>query len=186
MENCFPGSVVQRGTRTARDLFDGLFFGTNGLLLMQIREITGLDTPIIQNWVNREWVPRPVCKRYGKEHLGRILIVNMLRSTTKMEDIARLLRYINGDTNDREDDILSDDALYIALCEAIDAEEEGMEEKCAIESAIDRTGVAPENRVQLYDGIRVLLQYYRAAREKAKADEMLASLPDYLGKKHQS
>lgn len=178
----YPGSVVERGGRSARAFFDGLFFGTNGLLLMQVREITGLETPVIQNWINREWVPRPVKKRYGPEHLGRILLINALRSCTRLEDLARLLRYINGDTNDRGDDIISDNALYIALCEVIEQTEEGTAEDEAISAAIDRTGLDAEYHDQLFRGMRVLLQYYRASAAKAQADALLEALPHYAGK----
>lgn len=87
-----------------------------GLLLSQVTELTGLSPAAIQNWVKRGWVSAPVNKRYGEQHVARILLINLLRPAMRLDQIAALLRYVNGRVDDRSDDILPDEQLYNWLC----------------------------------------------------------------------
>jgi DNA polymerase III alpha subunit len=57
-----------------------------------------------------------VGKKYGEKQVARILLINVLRGTMKLEDIARLMTYINGDVDDQSDDILHDKQLYNLMC----------------------------------------------------------------------
>ncbi len=115
-----PGTVLKK-----RD-FDGvsgieflnkIFFVSNGLMLSQIREISGVDGSTLQNWVKRGWLGNTVNKRYSKEQLARILIINMMRNTMMLEKIDYILHYINGMINDASDDIISEAELYGYICE---------------------------------------------------------------------
>lgn len=72
----------------------------------------------VQNWVKRGWVSAPVNKRYGERQVARILLINLLRPAMRLDQIASLLRYVNGSVDDRTDDILPDDQLYNWLCTA--------------------------------------------------------------------
>ena len=65
-------------------------------MLTQIREITGIDGTTLQNWLKRGWVASPRGKYYTKEHLARILLINMMRDTMQLARIAQVLSYING------------------------------------------------------------------------------------------
>lgn len=98
----------------------GLFTVTGGLTLSQICEIAGVELTTVQNWIKRGWVAHPENKRYRENHLARIVILNMLRSSFQLEKIAVILRYVNGSADDRADDIIPDGALYTHLCVAID------------------------------------------------------------------
>lgn len=89
-----------------------------GLLLSQVTELTGLSPATVQNWVKRGWVSAPVNKRYGERQVARILLINLLRPAMRLDQIASLLRYVNGSVDDRTDDILPDDQLYNWLCTA--------------------------------------------------------------------
>jgi len=91
----------------------------NGLTLAQVRTITGLEQSTIQNWIKRGWVAHPENKRYGEYQLARIIIINMLRASMQLENIARLLRFINGEADCRADDIIPDSILYTHLCAVI-------------------------------------------------------------------
>ena len=93
---------------------------TNGLTLAQVCTITGLEQSTIQNWIKRGWVAHPENKRYGEYQLARIMIINMLRASMQLDNIAWLLRYVNGETDDRRDDIIPDSVLYTRLCVVAD------------------------------------------------------------------
>ena len=49
----FPGTVTEKNGRPTKELFDSIFVGSDGIMLMTVRSITGLDTPTLQNWVHR-------------------------------------------------------------------------------------------------------------------------------------
>ena len=106
MKTYFPGTVIERNGQNAEEFLFGVCTVTKGLMLAQVREITGLETPAIQNWVNRGWVQKPVDKRYGVDHLARIIIINMLRDVMKLETIAALLTYINGVAGNEQDNVV--------------------------------------------------------------------------------
>jgi DNA-binding transcriptional MerR regulator len=118
-----PGSVLLKrdmGNVTGLDFLDKIFFITDGIMLSQIREITGVDSSTLQNWVKRGWVANTVNKKYSKDHLARILIINMLRGSMMLERIDFLLKYINGNVNKSDDDIISESQLYGYICDIIE------------------------------------------------------------------
>ncbi len=176
MKSYFPGTVIERGNQDARSFLFSVFAVTKGLMLAQVREITGLDTPVIQNWINRGWVARPVEKRYSMEHLARILIINMLRDVMKLDHISALLTFINGQMEDTSDSIVSEADLYCYLCSILDqvSFEEVLSER-EFNSIIERETVDYQEpwtgaKQRLVDGIRVILIYYAASIIKRKAD----------------
>ena len=84
------------GGVTGKEFLDKVFYITDGIMLAQVREITGIDGTTLQNWLKRGWVASPAKKAYSKEHLARILIINMLRDTMQLSQIIFLLTYVNG------------------------------------------------------------------------------------------
>lgn len=182
MNATFPGSVVPRQGKTADEFLSGLFFATKGLMLLQVREITGLDTPVIQNWVNRGWVQKPVEKRYSANHLARIMLINMLRPVVKLEHIAKILAFINGDADDVTDDIIPEAALYTYVCDILDRAdfETVLTDELLIPVIEERIGdysePFPGARDKLIAGIKLVIHYYAAALLKVRADRMLSSL----------
>jgi DNA-binding transcriptional MerR regulator len=88
-------------------------------MLAQVREITGIDGTTLQNWLKRGWVASPAKKAYSKEHLARILIINMLRDTMQLSQIIFLLTYVNG--NDPRDSIIPESLLYDYICKVLEA-----------------------------------------------------------------
>lgn len=117
-----PGTTYplpEKMDQTAFSLLHPAFAMTGGLTLSQVRELTGLEGSTVQNWVKRGWVQSPEEKKYKEIHLARILIINILRGSLKLERIADLMRYVNGETNDRNDDIIPDCELYDRLCAII-------------------------------------------------------------------
>jgi len=114
-----PGTRLHKhemGNVTGMEFLDKIFFITDGIMLSQVREISNVDGSTLQNWVKRGWIMNPVNKRYSKDQLARILIINMLRDTMLFERIDFLLKYINGNVNNREDDIICESMLYEYIC----------------------------------------------------------------------
>ena len=63
----------------------------------------------------------------------------MLKGAMKLEQIANLMTYINGDVEDTSDDIIDDVTLYNILCRIIfTAEDEGAFEPHMVRELIDR------------------------------------------------
>lgn len=115
-----PGTVLEKkafGNVSGIDFLNKIFFVSSGLMLSQIREISGVDGSTLQNWVKRGWLGNTVNKRYSKEQLARILIINMMRNTMMLEKIDYILHYINGMINDASDDIISEAELYGYICD---------------------------------------------------------------------
>jgi DNA-binding transcriptional MerR regulator len=180
-----PGTVLpaENGSGPAGCGFlSGIFSVTSGLMLSQLREITGLDTPALQNWIKRGWVSSPVGKRYNIDQVARILIINMLRDTLKLEQIAYLLSYINGRVDDRSDDIIPESVLYEYIC--------GMIERCQAcglggidrlrQMIVDCTGdyeeVIPGSTDRLRKALEVIILAYESAQIKLEAESLLVSI----------
>ncbi len=113
------------GTKLKRAEMDGLtglaflkkvFFISDGVMLSQIRDISGIDSSTLQNWTKRGWVATSKSKKYNIDQVAHILIINMLRSCMQLDNIAFLIHYINGDIEDTGDDIIRDAELYDYIC----------------------------------------------------------------------
>jgi len=113
---CFPGTRVPI---TSARLLDGIFTATNGITLSQVCEIIGLEASTVQNWIKRGYVNPPVRRKYSKNQLGRIILINLLRDTFVIERIATLISYVNGNLLDRSDDIMDDSEIYQCLCDIL-------------------------------------------------------------------
>ena len=103
-----PGTVLSFNSSAAENsysLISPLLTVTKGLTLAQVTALTGLEPSTIQNWVKRGWVKNPEGKRYGEEQVVRIILINMMRGSMQLEQIAFLMSYINGSVDDRADDI---------------------------------------------------------------------------------
>ena len=123
IDDRIPGTVMKKqimGNVTGLAFLNKIFYISDGIMLQQIREISGVDGSTIQNWVKRGWVGTTVNKKYSKENLARILIINMLRDSMLLERIDYLMRYINGNMNDDADNIIAESELYDYICQIID------------------------------------------------------------------
>ncbi len=118
-----PGTIMEKkkmGDVTGMEFLNKIFYITDGIMLSQIREICGIDGSTLQNWTKRGWVSSARNKRYDKDQLARILIINMMRDSMQLDRIAGLLAYVNGNVNDTSDDIIPESELYDYLCHLID------------------------------------------------------------------
>lgn len=178
-----PGTTLKTekaSARASRSAIDALLNGTGGLTLAQVREITGLEASTIQNWVKRGFVKNPEGKRYGEEQLMRIILINMMHGSLKLEQIAFLMSYINGSVDDRSDDILPDKELYVLLCGIIYDCGYNLgsveENKTAINSRLGEMNLTAENRQKLMSALEVILPAVSATVLINKAQEALKGL----------
>jgi len=176
MDSNFPGTIVSRQGKSAEEFLSGLFFATKGIMLLQVKEITGLETPVIQNWVGRGLLQNPVEKRYSANHLARIMIINMLRNVTRLDIIVRILEYINGDPND---DIISETELYIDVCGILDEiDYETVFSDSKLDKVIEKytakhSQCSSAAKKRLQGGMKTILTYYAASIIKVRADKRM-------------
>ncbi|MCE5236410.1 MAG: DUF1836 domain-containing protein [Clostridiaceae bacterium] len=178
-----PGTVIpiEKSTGPGGEGFlNGIFAATSGLMLSQVREITGLDAPALQNWVKRGFVPPPEGKRYGIDQVARILVINMLRDVMQLEKIAFLLSYLNGNLLDTSDDIIPESVLYSYICRIRYACGGALSEKDvekAIESCTgDYVEKIPGAAQKLHRALRIILLSLKSAQLKKEAENLLATL----------
>lgn len=122
-EELIPGTILNRkdmGDVTGMEFLKKIFYISDGVMLTQIREISGIDGSTLQNWTKRGWVANARLKRYNIDQVAHILIINMLRSCMQLDKIAFLVSYINGRLCDESDDIIRDSQLYDYICRILD------------------------------------------------------------------
>ncbi len=119
-----PGTQMDKeamGNVTGLAFLDKIFYIQQGIMLAQIRDISGIDGSTLQNWVKRGWTGNAINKKYSKDQLSRILLINMMRQALQLEKIDYLLHYINGDIDSKDDDIIPESKLYDYVCKIVDA-----------------------------------------------------------------
>ena len=150
-------------------------------MLSQIREISGIDGSTLQNWTKRGWVENSKQKRYNIDQLAHILIINMLRSCMQLDRIAFLMKYVNGNINDRGDDIIRYSELYDYICRILDRIIYNVNSSDTLEECIHKETEAYEEKIsgarrRLNVALEIMLTAYYAALIKASADHRLEAL----------
>lgn len=114
MQWTIPGTVLPAdlsGSENIEEKLSAMFLG-GGMVLSQVAAVTGLEPYTVQNWVKRGFLTKPVGKKYTLRQLCRIININMLKSALPMEEICRLISYVNGQLDDESDDLIDDSQLY--------------------------------------------------------------------------
>ena len=175
-----PGTVVDRSKMNGaagESFLDKVFYITGGIMLTQVREITGIDGTTLQNWLKRGWVASPKGKYYTKEHLARILLIAMMRDTMQLARIAQVLSYINGRVGDES-------VLYDYVCRVVDILADGDSAGLnQLEEVVDTVVESYEERVagakkRLSRGIAVIVTAYYSTLVKNHAENMI---DQYIG-----
>jgi hypothetical protein len=181
-----PGTVLKKDAFdgiSGKEFLDKVFFFSGGLMLGQIREIAGVDGSTLQNWVKRGWLGNTVNKKYSKEQLARILIINMMKSSMMLEKIDFILHYINGSIEDTSDDIISEAELYGYICDIYDVyTEEGYSESHELKETIN--AVTSAKYVEPYKGakerldraLEIIIVAYFASIVSSRANELFKGL----------
>lgn len=177
-----PGTTLA-GLRSNADRTDGLFqsmFLAGGMVLSQVSSITGLEPYTIQNWVKRGFLPAPKNKRYDMEQVCRIININLLKGALQLDEITRLLSYINGDLTDESDDLVDDTQLFFMFVKlAARARHIGgtQEWGAAMEEVVrDYVEPVPGAKERLVKVLRIMLTAWIASRLRQQAEDMLKEL----------
>ncbi|OPZ19725.1 MAG: hypothetical protein BWZ04_02297 [Firmicutes bacterium ADurb.BinA205] len=171
----------------AFSLISPILEATGGLTLSQLSKLTGLEGTTIQNWIKRGWVsPTRGRKKYTQQQVLRILLINMLRGAMKLDDIANLMVYVNGDVEDTSDDIIADELLYNILCKIIfEAEERGKfntdEIKELVEHEVEEYASEITDEVKLKKAMYVMIIAYRSGYLKSEMEKGLKVILDEFG-----
>ena len=182
MQWLIPGTVIsakrEDAIRIEHDF--GAMFLAGGIMLSQVSNISGLEPYDVQNWVKRQLLPPPVQKRYDLNQLCRILTINMLKKVLPMEQITGLLTYINGELDDRSDDIIDDSRLYFLFVKlAARARHIGGSESwddALQQVTADYHEPVPGAREKLISVLRIMLTSWVAAQLQENAEKMIAAL----------
>lgn len=181
-----PGSTLQiKREDSAR--VDGLFqsmFLTGGLTLSQVTSITGLEAYAVQNWVKRGFLTPPQRKHYDMDQVCRLLTINTFKSVLPMERICELIGYVNGQLDNRSDDIIRDSELYFLFVKlAGRARDFGdTEEALRIidETLTDYREPYPGARQRVAKALRVMLIAWLAARMRQQTEALLDEMEKEL------
>ena len=183
MVKTFPGtnrevSAIEKGS--SRHLFDGIF-ATGGITLSQVSLMTGLEPYIIQNWVKRGFVESPKKRVYSRGQFARIVIINMLREALRLEDICSLIRVIEGDSIDKEDDIVLDDELYHSYVDMLAEGQIDISDEKAARASADAAAEKIEERIHgtrktISTILQIMLSAHAASMLRTHAELMLGSI----------
>ena len=185
-EELIPGTILNRknmGNVTGLEFLSKIFYITDGVMLTQIREISGIDGSTLQNWTKRGWVANSKLKRYNIDQVAHILIINMLRSCIQLDKIAFLLRYINGKVDDKSDDIICPSRLYDYICRILDKiMVEGKEcsvdtlKECIAEETKDYEEKISGAAKRLQNALEIIIIAYYSSILKGHTDKRLAEI----------
>lgn len=184
-DELIPGTKLHRadmGGSTGMDFLRKMFFISNGVMLSQIREVSGIDGSTLQNWTKRGWVANSKLKKYDMNQVAHILIINMLRSCMQLDKIAFLIQYINGKIDDRSDDIIEDAVLYDYICKILDTLMTydvcslGSIRGAIVDVTADYTESIEGAKVRLTNALEIIVVAYYASLIKGYADNMLNDL----------
>lgn len=182
MQWTIPGTTLT-GQREEAQFLENHFqtmFGTGGLVLSQVANLTGLESYAIQNWVKRGFLTKPERKRYSMRQVCRILNINMMKTVMPLEEICRLLGYINGELDNESDDLIDDSQLYFMFVRlAARARYIGGNQSwddALVEVAADYTEPVPGAREKLIKVLRIMLTAWVAAQLRYQAEKMMTQL----------
>ncbi len=185
-DNLIPGTILNRksmGDVTGLDFLSKIFYLSDGIMLTQIREISGIDGSTLQNWVKRGWVENSKLKRYNIDQVAHILIINMLRNCMQLDKIAFLVKYVNGNVDDRSDDIICDSKLYDYICRILDKLTKKNAEHTfeTLRECIENVTNTYEEKVtgakkRLDNALEIIITAYYSSLLKRAADEKLSQL----------
>ena len=180
-----PGTKLNKadmGNVTGLEFLSKVFYISEGVMLSQIREVSGIDGSTLQNWTKRGWVANARLKKYNIDQVAHILIINMLRSCIQLDHIAFLLQYITGKIDDASDDIIRDSVLYDYICRILETlTRKDVATKASITEVIhdqisDYKEAMAGARDRLANALEIIVTAYYAALIKRSSDEMLANL----------
>ena len=180
-----PGTKLKQSQMdglTGLDFLKKVFFISDGVMLTQIRDISGIDSSTLQNWTKRGWVVNSKLKKYDIDQVAHILIINMLRSCMQLDKIDFLIHFINGEVGNAADDIIRDSVLYDYICRILNYMMKGG--SCSLSSVkgyveeitADYVEPVAGARARLNGALEVIVVTYYATLIKQHASHLLEKL----------
>lgn len=188
IDDKIPGTVICKKDMdgsTGLEFLNKIYFLKEGIMLSQVRDISGLDGSTLQNWVKRGWIPNTVNKLYPINTFARIIIINMLRDTMQLSKITFLLSYINGNVEDQTDDIIPESKLYDYICKITDKllESDDVCDDDVLREYIEKTindddinELISDARQRLVNALEIIIMSRYAAIIRAHSDELYEKL----------
>lgn len=184
-DDLIPGTKLKQSDMdglTGLEFLKKVFFVSNGVMLTQIRDISGIDSSTLQNWTKRGWVVNSKLKKYDIDQVAHILIINMLRSCMQLDKIDFLIHYINGEVGNESDDIIRDSVLYDYICRILNHMMNSG--TCDLSSFRDYISEITDDYVEPMEGARerlnkaleVILVTYYAALIKQQATKLMEAI----------
>jgi DNA-binding transcriptional MerR regulator len=184
MDWIIPGTTLTARREDAQFIeqqFKAMFFA-GGMVLSQVAGITGLEPYTIQNWVKRGFLTKPVGKRYTLRQLCRILNINMFKSVMPLEQVCRLLSYVNGQLDDESDDMIDDSVLYflfVRLASHFSVMHNPQGRDDYLEEVLrDYAEPVPGARERVEKVLRIMLTAWAASQLRSLSEEMTKALDE--------
>lgn len=179
MDWTIPGTVLTAPREDAGELersFSAMFLG-GGVVLSQISGVTGVEAYDVQNWVKRGYLSPPVNKRYSLNQLCRIITIHMLRGVMSIEQICKLLKYVNGELANEADDVIDDARLYFMFVtlasKAKTPEDRALQLSTLLE---DYQEPVPGARQRVEKVLSIMHTAWAAAQLRKKTEQLMAEL----------
>lgn len=105
----------------------------DSMMLSQVVEVAqrvsqnDINSMHVQNWVRRKYLPHPNKKKYNREQVANILLLNDLRNILSLEEASRLLGFVNQSLDDNSDDRINPAKLYRYYSEIFDRTQQDWE-----------------------------------------------------------
>jgi Domain of unknown function (DUF1836) len=161
----------------------------DSMMLAQVVEVAkrvsqnDINPTHVQNWVRREYIPHPQKKKYNREQVANILLINDLRDILSLEEVSHLLGYVNENLLDTSDDRINPTKLYRYYSEIFDRSQldwqkslQGLETE--VEETLAGEEMVKEDREKVANTLVILNLLARANLYKQIAKRWLNSLED--------
>lgn len=182
MTSTIPGTTLPLNEQALENAFSQLrpiLNATGGITLSQVSALTGIEGTTVQNWIKRGWIESTKGKKYTELQLVRIIIFNMLRDSMQLEKIATIMHYVNGEVDDRNDDILPDSDLYNLLCAVIFSAEKTLTADATVLQKIiseKTSGFAGAEKEKLDKALLIMSLAYISAQLKKRMESEYSKL----------
>jgi hypothetical protein len=135
-----------------------------------------LTKTMINNYAKNNMIPRPVGKKYTKDHIMMILMVAYLKGIFKMEDIGYLMKPLVENYNSDFDESIDSELIYRTACDMnVDTAEkikaEVDESTDAIKKIFQEHSLEDDERMEIFT--LILAMTMRADMEKYIASRLL-------------
>ena len=177
--NTLPGTTIElpRSLRTIHTISTSLFLAGN-LTLTQVSSLTNLPPYVLQNWVRRGFLPPPLKNQYSENQFFRIAIINFLRDTLSINNIVKLIEYINAPLKGENMSVVNEAALYHHFMEALILTDNDITKLDASIKTSLKTfkEPSPDTLKKLFTVIKIMIILYMSSQIKVSAKLLLSNI----------